>query len=228
MTASKTQPSPTERYFIGMTTVAREHWLSFVREPEATRSSKPESVQKERDAKRAKQEEKSASTPIMATALHIVIINQTGEIVFEIHQPEKEIEGNASYSAMRFLANALAETGLEVGHNKLVDTNVRLFGFDIRERLRLMSLDAMRFAVIKKVPLRIPIGLWYHRTFEAGAYLDPYEAFIPSELRGDIDFSCLCDFLNIPSTAVNLDAAPHVQAELARQLAIIGQMFIAE
>ncbi len=131
-------------------------------------------------------------------------------------------EGSVSYQALVTLGTLLATGGRLVNEPTLYDVGVPLFGLRIRDRLRIMALDALRYQIQTNQPAgAIPLGLWYHRPFEVAPWCDPYEAAIPSELRNDVPYDGLCEYLGvaIPQSSTP-DTDAKLQAELARQLTI--------
>jgi len=215
------------RYFLGVTLGRRTGWETFFSEVKATRSSKPESVKKEIADKTAKREETAHFQPIGGTVSQVVIIDDAGKEVLVRSAGFDSVQGEVSASALGSLASLL-EDGLLADNPTLHDVQVRLFGLRIRERLRIMALDALRYQHTAKVEVAVdlPVGLWYHRPFEPSPWCDPYEAAIPSELRSDVPFDGLCDFLGIPlPQGADVDTDARLQAELARQIAIKTQLF---
>jgi hypothetical protein len=213
-----------ERYFLGVSTAVRPDWEKYLLEPQATRSTKPESVAKEKAEKREKQAQEAAVTPIAATVTAATVLNQAGEVAFEATQGPERPLGEVSYMLLAFLSQVLGDC-LLINAPRMRDTQVRLFGFFIRERLRLIGVDACRYARSTGLALQNPIGLWYHRPFEPPHYLDPYEVFVPTDSRKDVDVAGLCDFLHIQMPPAAELMKPAVQAWLARTLALAGQMF---
>lgn len=220
-------PQPRQLLFLGLTTSRRPDWQKYLAEPAATRSSKPESVAKEVAEKRLKQENLSQFWPVAATVASCVILDQHGEEVFASTGGFGVSEGSVSYTAMTTLARLITEGGDKITTEPtLYDMGVRLFGLGIRDRLRIMALDALRF--ISQAPANeqrymIPVGLWTHKAFEAAPWVDPYEILVPSELRNDVPWDSLADFLNISvPPGIDLDADAKHQAEMARLLTLRG------
>lgn len=221
-------PQPTRQLlFLGLTTSRRADWQKYLAEPKATRSSKPESVAKEIAEKREKQAELSQFWPVAATVGSCVILDQNGDEVFASSGGFGVPEGSVSYTALSTLARLLATGGDKIAAEPtLYDMGIRLFGLGIRDRLRIMALDALRF-ISQGTPAderyMIPVGLWTHKAFEAAPWCDPYEILVPSELRHDIPWDSLAEYLNIPvPQGVDLDADAKHQAEMARLLTLRG------
>ena len=221
------QQTPPQLLFLGLTTSRRADWEKYLAEPKATRSSKPESVAKEIAEKQQKQAELSQFWPVAATVGSCVILDQHGNEVFSGSGGFGVPEGSVSHTALSMLGRLLA-TGSDkiAAEPTLYDMGVRLFGLGIRDRLRIMALDALRYisqGTAEDARYMIPVGLWTHKAFEAAPWVDPYEILVPSELRGDIPWDSLAEFLNIPVTpGIDLDADAKNQAEMARLLTLRG------
>ncbi len=135
-------------------------------------------------------------------------------------------EGEVSYNALTVMSRLLATgAGAPVLPLALYDIGVSLFGLRIRDRMRIMALDALRFihqyTAVETEQYMIPFGLWNHRAFENGPWCDPYEAVVPSELRNDIPWDGLANFFNIKVPEnIAFDTNAHLQAEMARQLTL--------
>lgn len=179
---------------------------------------------KEIQEKKEKREAVAQFWPLAGTVHTCVIIDQDGNDVLASSSGFGTKEGEISHQALTLLGNLMS-----TGHGPLLqqsamyDTGIRLFGLRIRDRLRVMALDALNF--IHQTPQNqsdmIPIGLWNHRPFETAPWSDPYEAVVPSERREDIPWDGLCDFLNIAvPNGVDLDAEARLQAEIARQITL--------
>ena len=201
-----------QKLFLGVTVGRRNNWEQFFNEPAATRATKPESVAKEIEEKREKRNQIAHFWPVAGTVSTCVILDQEGKEVFSAAGGFSVKEGEVSHQAFMLLHQLIGEEPL---------TSIPLFGFSIRDRIRLMALDALRYINTQPNVETIPSRLWLHRAFENGPWADPCDLLIPSDLRNDISWSGLCDFLNItvPDRA-NLDTDATLQAELSRQIAI--------
>lgn len=214
--------------FLGVTTSRRPDWQKYIAEPKATRSSKPESVAKEVAEKQQKQAELSQFWPLAATVGSCVVLDQHGAEVFSGSGGFGVPEGHVSYTALCTLANLLTAGGNSkiATEPTMYDMGVQLFGLGIRDRLRIMALDALRFISLGSAEdqrYMIPVGLWTHKAFEASPWLDPYEILVPSELRNDIPWDSLADYLNIQvPQGIDLDTDARQQAEMARLLTLRG------
>jgi hypothetical protein len=184
-------------------------------------------VAKEIAEKREKQAALSQFWPVAATVGSCVILDQNGDEVFASSGGFGVPEGSVSYTALSTLVRLLATGGDKIAAEPtLYDMGIRLFGLGIRDRLRIMALDALRF-ISQGTPAderyMIPVGLWTHKAFEAAPWCDPYEILVPSELRHDIPWDSLAEYLNIPvPQGVDLDADAKHQAEMARLLTLRG------
>jgi len=188
----------------------------------ATRSKKPESVAKEVADKREERESQAHFYPLAGTVSSCTILDQQGGEVFSAAGGFDNTEGSVSHQALTTLGSLLATGGTVIQAPTLYDIGVPLFGLKIRDRLRIMAIDAIRYSHQNDLPVSaIPVSLWYHRPFEAAPWCDPYEAAVPSERRNDIPYDGLCEYLGIEMPqGVNPDTDAKLQAELARQLTI--------
>ena len=213
-----------ERFFLGVTLEKRPDWEAFLMEPEATRSSKPESIQKEVAEKKAKQAEQAHTYPVSGTVQAAVLLDSAGNVIFTTFHDTTQAPGDVS---MRTLYQ-LWQLGLHQSMQATPeDCGVRLFGFHISDRLQLMYMDALHYGVVTRTPVDIPPGLWYHKPFESAPWADPFHMLVSSDRRDkDIDRQGLCDFLSIPCPD-DLMEDPAVQANVARLMALRGQLFPA-
>lgn len=155
-----------------------------------------------------------------------MILNEEGTEVFSRTPGFDTEEGEVSAAAMEVLTDLLGGDELLVPNSTFRDTQVRLFGLRIRDRLRIMAMDALRFYTTNNTTVALPVGLWYHRPFEPAPWCDPYEAAIPSEQRNDVPYDGLAEFLGIDvPPGADVDTDPRLQAELARQLALRCHLF---
>jgi|GEM_PF-3622036 len=177
--------------------------------------------------KRTKRETGAHFYAVAATVSTCVILDEEGNDVFVGQGGFDAKPGDVSSRALAVLATILQDEELLVSENsQLHDVQARLFGLRIRDRLRIMALDALRHGVTENAAAPIPVGLWYHRPFEPAPFCDPYEAAIPSDLRADIPYDGLCQFLGIDvPQGVAVDTDARLQADLARQIALKCQLF---
>jgi len=177
--------------------------------------------------KEAKREETAHFLPVAGTVSSCVVLDEAGDEVFSLAAGFGTPEGEVAWNAMRQIAELLDDGGFYSGNSADHDVQVRLFGLRIRDRLRVMAMDALRYCAGEGLPTSaIPVGLWYHRPFAPAPWCDPYDAAIPSENRNDIPFDGLAQFLGIelPQDA-NIDTDPRLQADLARHIALAANLF---
>lgn len=193
---------------------------------------------KEIEEKRQKQQQQSHAWPFTSTVTHVVLLDQTGEIVTEITAAERHIPGEVSVEAFRSIARALLEDDLPDSLPKSrYDLGIRLFGVGIREAIRVMAVDAMQLMANDTrpqptdpdyVPADMPnVSQWYQRSFGEAAWLDPYEAIVPTEHRGNFDVATAARNLCINVDALQTTGPAFAKAELARQLALRAALFVA-
>lgn len=183
-------------------------------------------MEKEIAEKRLKQSEQAQFWPVSATVSSCVVLDQDGKEVFSSTSGFGNVEGYVSFTALSTIARMVANGSDQlIVPPTLYDMGVSMFGLRIRDRMRILALDALRY--ISQAPpgedrYMIPVGLWTHKAFEAAPWSDPYEIMVPSELRNDIPWDSLAEFLNIPVPAGEIDADPRLQAEMARLLTLRG------
>lgn len=216
-----------QKLFLGITLGRRTNWETYFAAPVATRSSKPDSVAKEIEKKREERESQAHFLPVAGTVSSCVILDQNGDEVLSLGGSFENVEGKISHQALTTLVQLMA-TG---SHNllpdpELYDIGINLFGLKIRDRLRIMALDALRYISQTEGAEMIASAFWYNRPFETAPFLDPYEVVIPSDLRRDVPYDGLCDFLNIDlPEGVNPDTDARLQADIARRLALKAGLF---
>lgn len=155
-----------------------------------------------------------------------MILDIAGETVFATGLAAHEHPGAVSVRLIDALTALLTNDGPLVPEiSDPRDCGGRLFGFFVRDRLKAAKDDAIRFGVEQNVKVDVPVGLWYHRPFATSYWCDPYEVIVGSDQRGDVDFASICDFYGVAVPAQDVFGQPAVQAELARNLAIKGQLF---
>lgn len=181
---------------------------------------------KEIAEKQAKQAEQAQFWPVSATVSSCVVLDQHGNEVFSSASGFNIAEGYVSHTALMAIANLVSSSGEQLTViPTLYDMGVSMFGLRIRDRMRILALDALRYisqATATEDRYMIPVGLWTHKHFEAAPWTDPFEVLVPSELRNDIPWDSLAEFLNIPVPTGDPDADAHLQAEMARLLTLRG------
>lgn len=213
-----------QKLFLGVTLGRRTNWETYFAEPVATRSSKPESVAKEVQKKREEREAQAHFMPVAGTVSNVVLLDQEGQEVLTLSSGFGADEGSLSHQALTTITSVLGgDLRAEPGAN---DIGISLFGLRIRDRIRVMALDALRYISQNEGADGLDPNIWYNRPFETAPYLDPYEVVIPSELRKDVPYDGLCNFLGIELPPdVNPDTDARLQADIARQLALKAHLF---
>lgn len=216
--------SSKQKLFLGVTLGRRTNWETYFAEPVATRSSKPDSVAKEIQRKREEREEQAHFLPVAATVSSCVLLDQDGNEVLTLASTGfGNVEGQISHQALTTIVQVLGDD-LYADFSK-DDIGISLFGLNIRDRIRIMALDAMRFISQNEGAEAIAPGLWYNRPFEVAPYLDPYDVVIPSELRKDVPWDGLYNFLGLEVPDTNPDTDARLQADIARQIALKANLF---
>ena len=182
----------------------------------------------------AKQAEQSKFWPVAATVTSCCILNQHGGIIFDSALYQSPVEGQVSYEALMAIGAILSDgSGTLVRQPTFDDLGFDLYGLRIRDHMRILALDALQYANCR-LPLSeqsramLPVGIWNHRSFEPAPWCDPYEAVVPSELRGDIPWDGLATFLGVPVPAVDLDTDAKMQATVALAIASRAGLFSAD
>lgn len=208
------------RYFLGVTQDKYGPDDTFYVEPQATRSSKPDSVRAEIEAKRVKQQEKQYRFAFGGFTSSVAVIDQNGNMLYQedTHGDPLRAPGLA-VNFVNFL-HTLPHAPFEwVEGPDSHECRVRWFGFDIREVLHQIALEAMRAAPA----LQVPLPMWYHRHFEPLPFIDPYEALVPSSLREDVDVYCLHEYLFGEVLSAAHVSTAHLRANFVRQLVMRTQ-----
>ncbi len=183
-------------------------------------------MEREIQEKRALRDEQAQYWAVTATVHSCCIIDQNGKEVFFSSAGFNAAPGEVSYNALTMIAKLLSTgEGTPVLPLALYDFGISLFGLKIRDRMRIMALDALRYVNQPRPggdqPLSMPaIGLWAHHAFSNGPWCDPYDIAIPSELRSAVGWDSLAEFLSIPTPPPDFDTDVKAQAEMARQLTL--------
>ena len=190
----------------------------------ATRSSKPDSVKAEIERKSAEREENAMFIPGAATVSGCCIIDQDGERLLDVTAGgfTAGAVGSVAASAMQVIASVLEDSDECRCYS---DVGAVIYGLRIRERIRLLALDALAFSATSDVKIRVPVGAWFSPHFEASLLCDPYETAVASTFRNDIGYTGLCSLLGVPLPPEDLDASPSDQAAVALSLSKALQLF---
>lgn len=212
---------------MGLTLSRRNDWEKYFAPPVATRCSKPESVANEIAMKQQARMEQAHFLPVSGVVSSCVIIDIHGDIVFNSGGSFESTSGKISYDAMQMIATAWKDT-INPVPNGSTELGYRLYGLRIRDRLRIMALDALHYANTSGVSVsNIIPELWYNRPFEVSSWCDPYDMIIPQQNRNDITFDGLCEFLGYPISGTH-EHEPAAQAEIARQLTLRSNLVSVE
>lgn len=219
------QPKKRPKLFLGMTLGRRKDWQQFFAPCVATRSTKEDSMKKEIARKEEERAKQAHFFPVAGTVASCVILDTEGNELFMASGGFDGEEGKVSYQALQAIGRLLDGTELYVP-NDLDDIGCCLFGLKIRDRLRIMALDALHYARKGNHDLNdLWPKLWTHKTFETSMWCDPYEIIIPSDRRADIPYDSLCRFLQIDLPAdANLDTDAALQARIALELTLSANL----
>lgn len=212
-----------------MTLTRRTHWERFFTTPPAPSNYVDQKkIDKYVAEKVAEREAQAQFIPVAGTVRTCVVIDGEGNTVINESAEFGSKEGEISYRVMTALSDML---GLVDGSGDLTteqspwDCGAIIFGLNIRDRLRVMALDAIDYVNRTGNGAHLPPGLWYSQTFTPGIWCDPYEAVIPSDRRKDIPYNGLCEFLGITvPPGLDPDTDAHMQAQLAREIALRTQL----
>lgn len=203
-------------FYVGAVRYARRGWQKFFAEPQAPERYGAEAARKFVDEKRAKQEELANVTPFSCYLASVCVLDQDGQTVLAAACGPDD-----TYAASLALTQFAGQQQAGIS---------RWYGFDIRDILLSAALETMRHNNLV-VPANegmwttiVEPGFWYNRPFAAAAYIDPYEALVPSQLRAEVDIVALCDFLGLSHPSMML-AENHVErAHLAFTLARVANL----
>lgn len=211
----ETELFETELYFLGVSRMQRPGWEQLVAEPMAPKNYGSEAAAKDIAKKRQAQAERAYRQPVTGYVDSLVILGRHGERIIEAACPEGDTM-TASRQLVSFInAYPGAVPRLRTEHSN--DVGTRWFGFDIRDNLGMIALEALRAGE------SVPPCMWLYRPFQAAPFADPYEMAVQSSLRGDVDLHALCEFLGI-EVPVDLVTNPVSSADLARRLTLATQL----
>lgn len=203
-----------------MTQARRPDWEQFYAQPEATRSSKPESVAAEIQKKRDKQSEKAHRNAFGGVINSICVLDVRGQALFTM-QAGTVAEADALACGFVSFVNSLPDP---LGLSPLpeaIDCRVKWFGFDIREVMHMLAMTALA----ADPNLHVPVGMWYYRNFTPAPFIDPYDVLVTSGLREDVDVYACCErMLGQRPPSGFLDTAANA-AEVARRLTLRARLF---
>lgn len=210
------------KLFLGLTTTRRRDWEQLLAEPVATRSTKEDSVKKEIAEKRRVQEEQAQFFPFTGSVTACVLLDRNGAVVMDVKNSGDDFSGILSADVLATIEAYYQRHSIQprtTGDN--TDIGVSLFGFNIKERMRLLAVDAMQ-AQYHRPDYKPPhVGLWSHKTFEAAPWCDPYDVIVPTDHRNNFTWLHVAKYLGINvAGADTIDSNPMLQAELARQFAV--------
>lgn len=224
-----------KRLFLGLTTAALREAEHLLEPVVATRSTRPESKEKEIERKTAERAKSLHLIPGVASVTGVCLLDAQGQTVFE-----GALRGSAPAGVDEYHLSDLAVAAVTRLRMSLTDANLSqprpdtdedevgasLYGLDARSKLRLMALDALAHASrSRSVPI-IPPGLWVATHYESRGVCDPYETAIPATYRADFSCAGLCRLLSVEMPpADTLATCPRRQAQLALDLANALHLF---
>ncbi len=194
--------------FIGFVSTQIPNWSRFATKPKAPASyTQPESIREYVKKAMGAQHEAAALSAFTGRAIHIVAVNSRQETVFD-HRNSREV-GGAHEAFIRFLE---AQANYPSSITARCQVNLRLWGFDIQNLLRISAMQLLGEA--GDVPLR----MWYHNN---GAF-DPYDVLTGAPERKLVDLNGLLRFFDLEVAPSKWDetneAAATVRAQTARDL----------
>lgn len=206
-------------FFLGALTNARTGWDVYFSDPQAPSRYGAEAAAKYVAEKRQAQEEMAQRALLSAYLREVVVVSQGGDVEFRARCADDETL-SASLGLVTFITNT---PGAEVICGP--DVKPRWFGFDIRELMQMAAYEVLRAnASGARETTAVPSALWHLRFFSPAPYVDPYEALVPSGMRGHIDLFSLCEFLRVEVPPL-LGESAEQKAKLARSLAAAAQLF---
>lgn len=173
------------------------------------------------DEKRDELAKMACYYPVTGTVTQAVLLNQDGASVFSAS--DNAPQGKVSYDTFHFLAHHFENHMPSPVWRAMDDPGFYLYGLRIKDRLRLMALDAANYVARTPDAAPVPSGLWYNKPFEPTYWCDPYDALVPSERRGDVPYDALLDFLNLGlSPGLDIEQDPVAQANKAAGLVTVA------
>lgn len=229
--------------FLAIATNALPTATSFLMEPVATRSKKPDSVAAEVAEKREKQLQEAAFRPVTATVTGCVVLDVHGRVI-AVGLPGSVNGIPTSNMAATMLQTIDDYSRSYTSHGSFGSTfGPTIFGDNVKDGLRIMFIDSLttpdevrrdRFAAMC---LNLP--------FSPPQWCDPYEMVLPTEDRSNVPRGALAcriglniyttpmpQVLSVYTTVPAGVTGPSVierlwqSAELSRQIAIqTGQVW---
>lgn len=160
-------------YYFGAVCELVTDWQSLMLPPEADkRLTDPVKIEADLAKKRDAQRSVAAELPILSQLVSVCVLNTAGEAVIEAADPVAVVTKLRPW----LLANV---------EQLLAGGSFELFGFDIRDRLRIFAAQC----AIAAVPL--PGAAWSF-SYNDGRYaIDPYEDFFTAEFKKHVGVSTL-------------------------------------
>lgn len=174
------------------------------------------------DKRRQSQVETAQRSPYLSYLSSVVVHDVNGDVVYCASHTDP---GAVSAGLADFLGSS-PEYSIELIANSVEDSGLRWFGYDIRNVLRIMAADVMRYNSTVGAPLRapLPVGWWYHRTFSPAPMHDPFDMLVSSGLQKDVTLPHLVAFFGL-SWPDDFYTNAAVQSLLVRQLCLRAQLF---
>jgi hypothetical protein len=207
-----------------MTLGRRTNWEQFFTPPTAPSNYvDPKKINAYIEERMKEREEQAHYMPVAGTVHTCVVLDVRGDLLVEESSGFNTKEGEVAYKSLTAIASLLNFNFAP--HEDPYQCGAVLFGLNIRDRLRIMALDALQYIARENVQAQISPHLWFSPAFTAGITCDPYETVIPSDRRKDIPYNGLCKFLGIDLGAtIDLDIHPRLQADVARKIALTTQL----
>jgi len=207
-----------KRYFLGVRKQARPNYLEFCTELQpASNLVNPEPIRKDLEKKEYKRREQASVVPYHSYLAEVVLLDEAGEQAFAARG------GTAKCSAAGPLLSFLS-MNLDSGDETDSPAVGTLIGFAVHENLAVARADAMYENARSQggEQICIPPELFIRTLHDSSAYIDPYTALVPHDLRVTIDLPGLCHFLGIEITTDFSAGDAAASAMLARRLVLAG------
>lgn len=178
----------------------------------------PETIQKWQEEQKRKQQTEFLTTPGIASIREVHVIDPSGKTVLK--KTYANHPSDVATSFWRFIMEYQAR-----GSDMPVRPFPHLLGFRVRQFLEIAAIDSL---AARSADTDIPMEAWRRITPDSTLHLDPYEALFDYDARKYVDLSaCLQLMLGKTTDMSALFQTPHLQAKLAQEIAVRGQLVSA-
>jgi hypothetical protein len=209
-------------------------YLAAVKVPGSYRVGSPKYVEKksELEQERADAFQAPASAfndgpfhrPLTGILHSVVVLNREGSTVFSATMsPDNPQRGTVAAQLVRYLTATFPTQFAESLAHGDADTHSLIFGFDIKEILRLVGLEVLGYNAQRRDFVPVPVRLWHN---PLGVY-NPVDVFLSASDKKDLDLWSLVRYFNIQAEPRELARDAMRQAQVASELVAAGQLVAA-